>query len=114
MLAAMEDLLDTWPGTLLVVSHDRYLMERVTDQQYAVIDGSFRHLPGGGGTSIWHFLQRVGAVLPPGLRAVHPPQQKRTILRFLTARLNQRTLAQEHTESIGGAGTRGAEGIRRD
>lgn len=47
MLAAMEDLLDTWPGTLLVVSHDRYLVERVTDQQYAVIDGSFRHLPGG-------------------------------------------------------------------
>ena len=47
MLAAMEDLLDTWPGTLLVVSHDRYLIERVTDQQYAVIDGSFRHLPGG-------------------------------------------------------------------
>lgn len=47
MLAAMEDLLDTWPGTLLVVSHDRYLMERVTDQQYAVMEGSFRHLPGG-------------------------------------------------------------------
>ncbi|MCA1170270.1 ATPase subunit of ABC transporter with duplicated ATPase domains [Kocuria sp. AG109] len=47
MLAAMEDLLDTWPGTLLVVSHDRYLMERVTDQQYAVLDGRFRHLPGG-------------------------------------------------------------------
>jgi len=47
MLAAMEDLLDTWPGTLLVVSHDRYLLERVTDQQYAVLDGAFRHLPGG-------------------------------------------------------------------
>ena len=47
MLAAMEDLLDTWPGTLLVVSHDRYLLERVTDQQYAVVDGRFRHLPGG-------------------------------------------------------------------
>jgi len=47
MLAAMEDLLDTWPGTLLVVSHDRYLLERVTDQQYAVLDGVFRHLPGG-------------------------------------------------------------------
>lgn len=47
MLAAMEDLLDTWPGTLLVVSHDRYLLERVTDQQYAVINGQFRHLPGG-------------------------------------------------------------------
>ena len=47
MLAAMEDLLDTWPGPLLVVSHDRYLLERVTDQQYAVLDGHVRHLPGG-------------------------------------------------------------------
>ncbi|PPI56397.1 ABC-F family ATP-binding cassette domain-containing protein [Rathayibacter toxicus] len=47
MLAAMEDLLDSWPGTLLVVSHDRYLLERVTDQQYAVMEGTFRHLPGG-------------------------------------------------------------------
>jgi ATPase subunit of ABC transporter with duplicated ATPase domains len=47
MLAAMEDLLDSWPGTLLVVSHDRYLLERVTDQQYAVLEGRLRHLPGG-------------------------------------------------------------------
>lgn len=42
MLAAMEDLLDSWAGTLLVVSHDRYLIERVTDQQYAVLDGRMR------------------------------------------------------------------------
>jgi ATPase subunit of ABC transporter with duplicated ATPase domains len=47
MLAAMEDLLDTWPGPLIVVSHDRYLLERVTDLQYAVMDGEVRHLPGG-------------------------------------------------------------------
>ncbi|WP_413451194.1 ABC-F family ATP-binding cassette domain-containing protein [Georgenia phoenicis] len=47
MLAAMEDLLDSWPGTLIVVSHDRYLLERVTDQQYAVMDGRLRHVPGG-------------------------------------------------------------------
>lgn len=47
MLAVMEDLLDTWPGTLIVVSHDRYLLERVTDQQFALIDGNIRHLPGG-------------------------------------------------------------------
>jgi ATPase subunit of ABC transporter with duplicated ATPase domains len=47
MLAAMEDLLDSWPGTLLVVSHDRYLVERVTDQQYAILDRRLRHLPGG-------------------------------------------------------------------
>ncbi|WP_333489922.1 hypothetical protein [Brachybacterium paraconglomeratum] len=47
MLAAMEDLLDTWPGPLLVVSHDRYLLERITDTQYAVLDGGVRHVPGG-------------------------------------------------------------------
>ena len=47
MLAAIEDLLDSWPGTLLVVSHDRYLVERVTDHQFAVLDGRLRHLPGG-------------------------------------------------------------------
>lgn len=47
MLAAVEDLLDGWPGTLLLVTHDRYLMERVTDDQFAIIDGHLRHLPGG-------------------------------------------------------------------
>jgi len=47
MLAALEDVLDSWPGTLIVVSHDRYLLERVTDQQYAVIGKRLRHLPGG-------------------------------------------------------------------
>jgi ABC transport system ATP-binding/permease protein len=47
MLTATEDLLDSWPGTLIVVSHDRYLLERVTDQQYAILGGHLRHLPGG-------------------------------------------------------------------
>ena len=48
MLAAMEDLLDSWPGTLIVVTHDRYLLERVTDMQYALLDdGNLRHLPNG-------------------------------------------------------------------
>ena len=47
MLAAMEDVLDSWAGCLIVVSHDRYLIERVTDHQYAIIDGSLRHVPGG-------------------------------------------------------------------
>lgn len=47
MLAVLEDLLDTWPGTLILVSHDRYLMERVTDDQFALIDGHVRHVPGG-------------------------------------------------------------------
>ena len=47
MLAAVESLLDGWPGTLLLVTHDRYLMERVTDHQFALVDGKVRHLPGG-------------------------------------------------------------------
>ncbi len=47
MLAALEGLLDTWPGTLLLVTHDRSLMERVTDHQFALIDGRLRHLPRG-------------------------------------------------------------------
>ena len=47
MLVAVENVLDTWPGTLILVSHDRYLMERVTDDQYALIGGKVVHVPRG-------------------------------------------------------------------
>jgi ABC transport system ATP-binding/permease protein len=47
MLAVMESLLDSWPGTLLLITHDRHLMERVTDDQFALIEGKLRHVPGG-------------------------------------------------------------------
>ena len=47
MLAIVEDLLDGWPGTLILVTHDRFLMERVTDQQFALVNGHLRHVPGG-------------------------------------------------------------------
>ncbi|NKQ55705.1 ABC-F family ATP-binding cassette domain-containing protein [Amycolatopsis sp. K13G38] len=47
-LQQLEDLLDSWPGTLVVVSHDRYLVERVCDAVYALFgDGRITHLPGG-------------------------------------------------------------------
>jgi ATP-binding cassette subfamily F protein uup len=47
-LTALEDLLDSWPGTLVVVSHDRYLVERVCDSVVALLgDGSLAALPGG-------------------------------------------------------------------
>lgn len=55
MLAILEDLLDSWPGTLLLVSHDRYLMERVTDHQFMVMDGKVTHVPGG----VEEFLQKL-------------------------------------------------------
>ncbi|WP_392544525.1 ABC-F family ATP-binding cassette domain-containing protein [Oryzobacter telluris] len=47
-LTSLEDLLDGWAGTLVVVSHDRYLLERVADKQLALLgDGRLRDLPGG-------------------------------------------------------------------
>ena len=47
MLVAVENVLDAWPGTLILVSHDRYLMERVTDNQFALIGGKVVHVPRG-------------------------------------------------------------------
>ncbi|WP_353083174.1 ABC-F family ATP-binding cassette domain-containing protein [Tessaracoccus lapidicaptus] len=47
-LTVIEDYLDRWPGTLIVVSHDRYFLERITDYTYALLgDGSCVLLPGG-------------------------------------------------------------------
>ncbi len=47
-LTVLEDLLDSWPGTVVVVSHDRYFLERTTDAVYALLgDRTLRHLPGG-------------------------------------------------------------------
>ena len=47
-LTALEDLLDGWAGTLVVVSHDRYALERMCDRQVALLgDGRLRDLPGG-------------------------------------------------------------------
>ncbi|MDQ3905639.1 MAG: ATP-binding cassette domain-containing protein, partial [Actinomycetota bacterium] len=47
-LQQLEDLLDGWPGSLVVVSHDRYLVERVCDAVVALFgDGRITHLPGG-------------------------------------------------------------------
>jgi ATP-binding cassette subfamily F protein uup len=47
-LTALEDLLDGWPGTLVVISHDRYFVERVCDDVRALMPGGgLRHLPGG-------------------------------------------------------------------
>jgi ABC transport system ATP-binding/permease protein len=58
-LTALEDLLDGWPGTLVIASHDRYFVERVSDSVYAITDdGGLRHLPGG----VEQYLQRHASV----------------------------------------------------
>jgi ABC transport system ATP-binding/permease protein len=46
-LTELEDLLDGWPGSVVVVSHDRYFLERVTDHSLALLDGGLAFLPGG-------------------------------------------------------------------
>jgi len=59
-LAALEDLLDSWPGTLVVASHDRYLIERVTDTVYGMFgDGRLVHLPGG----VDEYLRRAAVAM---------------------------------------------------
>ncbi|OBA83045.1 ABC transporter ATP-binding protein [Mycobacterium sp. 1164966.3] len=106
MLTATEDLLDSWAGTLIVVSHDRYLLERVTDQQYAILDGRLRHLPGG----IDEYLRLAAGTAQPSqpVRPATEPQvmtgaQRRAAEKELAsidrqlARLADR-IAVKHTE----------------
>ncbi|MGI8532735.1 MAG: ABC-F family ATP-binding cassette domain-containing protein [Geodermatophilaceae bacterium] len=62
-LTALEDLLDDWPGSLVVVSHDRYLIERVTDTVLAITDeAGLRDLPGG----VEQYLAQRGSDPPSG------------------------------------------------
>ena len=86
-LTALEDLLDCWPGTIVVVSHDRYFVERVCDDVHALTgDGAIRHMPGG----IEQYLQsRRRAPAPAAARAAPAP-------------------APAATASLGGGATRAA------
>ncbi|MBB4688269.1 ABC-F family ATP-binding cassette domain-containing protein [Amycolatopsis jiangsuensis] len=71
-LQQLEDLLDGWPGTMVVVSHDRYLVERVCDATYALFgDGKVTHLPGG----IEEYLQRRASLLEAPRRAATAPDK---------------------------------------
>ena len=77
-LNVLEDYLDGWPGTLIVVSHDRYFLERVTDTVWALLgDGQISMLPGG----VDDYLARraasleaarVDALTPPSGRQLSP------------------------------------------
>jgi ABC transport system ATP-binding/permease protein len=92
-LRALEDLLDAWPGTLVVVSHDRYFVERVCDDVYALTgDGGVRHLPGG--IEQYLELRRVAAAAeaPPPRAAARSSAPAGALLRAArkeTARLER-------------------------
>jgi ABC-type multidrug transport system ATPase subunit len=71
-LASLEDLLDSWPGTMIVASHDRYLVERVTDTAYGMFgDGRLVHLPGG----VEEYLARAAAPASPAAAMPAPPSR---------------------------------------
>ena len=68
-LNELEDLLDGWPGTLIVVSHDRYFLERVADRCVALLgDGKLSLLPGG----VDEYLARRAAGTALSARAAAP------------------------------------------
>jgi ATP-binding cassette subfamily F protein uup len=68
-LASLEDLLDSWPGTMVVASHDRYLIERVADHVFGMFgDGRLVHLPGG----VDEYLARIAGPAPEKLAPVEP------------------------------------------
>jgi ATP-binding cassette subfamily F protein uup len=78
-LASLEDLLDSWPGTMIVASHDRYLVERVTDQAYGMFgDGRLVHLPGG----VDEYLARVGTGAADGVPAKQARQARKDLVRL--------------------------------
>jgi ATP-binding cassette subfamily F protein uup len=69
-LTVVEDYLDSWPGTLVVVSHDRYFLERVTDVVYGLLDdGQISLLPGG----VDDYLRRRAALSAPSETPTRQP-----------------------------------------
>ena len=104
ILAAMEDLLDSWPGTLIVVSHDRYLLERVTDQQFALMgDGRLRHLPGG----VDEYLRLRKHSLSAGAAPVGAPSASSSAATAIAATATAATTAT--APKLSGAALRDAE-----
>ena len=72
-LNVVEDFLDGWPGTLVVVSHDRYFLERVTDSTWALMgDGQLAMLPGG----VDEYLEKRSAGLTQAATATKVPTGK--------------------------------------
>ena len=103
-LTSLEDLLDGWAGTLLVVSHDRYLLERVCDRQVALLgDGRLRDLPGG--VEEYLRLRARGGRAVGGARSRMPAARRAGVELSLprAARVRWRGIA------VAGRGARGAQ-----
>jgi ABC transport system ATP-binding/permease protein len=91
-LSRLEDLLDGWPGTLIVVSHDRYLVERVCDTVVALLgDGRVTHLPGG----IEEYLQRRAAAGRQATGLSAPPPTPAAATKPTSSAADQRAARKE-------------------
>ena len=101
MLAAVESLLDGWPGTLLLVTHDRYLMERVTDHQFAIIDGKVRHLPGG--------VDEYLALMSERDRFANAPESFRTAFMPVEASIAKETAGESAKDDVRASKLSGGE-----
>jgi ATP-binding cassette subfamily F protein uup len=105
-LTELEDLLDGWPGSLVVVSHDRYFLERVTDHVVALTDGKVAYLAGG----IGEYLDRrerernaEPATARPGAgRAPSPAARQRTGQKELSRLERQLTAVAEQEAKLAG------------
>ncbi|MFF3289044.1 ABC-F family ATP-binding cassette domain-containing protein [Streptomyces sp. NPDC003023] len=70
-LTQLEDVLDGWPGSMVVISHDRFFIERTTDRTFALLgDGALRMLPRG----IDEYLERRAAMVEAAVPAPPPAQ----------------------------------------
>jgi len=93
-LTALEDLLDGWPGTLVIVTHDRYFAERVCDDVFALMgDGRLRHLPGG----VAQYLE-LRAAAEEGERGPEPRREDGGPSRGAQRRAAQKELARVERE----------------
>ena len=68
-LTELEDMLDGWPGSIVVVSHDRYFLERVSDHVLGLLDGALAYLPGG----VEEYLERRAREVAAAPRAAARP-----------------------------------------
>ncbi|MFL6111740.1 MAG: ABC-F family ATP-binding cassette domain-containing protein [Catenulispora sp.] len=96
-LTAFEDILDSWPGSLLVVSHDRYFLERTTDRVAALYgDGRIRLLPGGVDEYLEHRANRIARVGEPRTTktASQPSNQQRGGTSAQEQRVTKKELAR--------------------
>jgi ABC transport system ATP-binding/permease protein len=110
-LTALEDLLDGWPGTLVVVSHDRYFVERVADDVFGLTDtGTLQHLPGGMEQYLESRAATSGPVKPPGAAG---PSTRPASTRAASPRAASRRAASTRAASPRAVQRAAAKEIRR-